>query len=265
MPSGALAGAAGLVLRSRSLGGAAVREGLELAEEAWAADYDSAAALLNLVAARSVAGDVLGALGAGRLLERSSPPHIAALARVYRQLMDASVEGSVEAVAEEPQHIAARHRQRGETHYLGVALCNEAQMRLAMGEAEAALMCANEAISVLGSSSAGMELVSARLARSAAVAYVGDILEARNEIETAMRVSLPGERLEVAIEAADVELFYGQPSMASAHLGPVETSWQRTPTTGTERFSRWLYRLRRPVRLRRLLASCAASRRAGRT
>jgi ATP/maltotriose-dependent transcriptional regulator MalT/DNA-binding SARP family transcriptional activator len=223
LPSGSLDGAPGLVLRSRlAQQRADVEEALSLAEEAWMAEPESTAALLNLVAARTVTGDVLGALEAGRLLERSSPPHMAALARVYRDLMASSLEGSLVVAVAALQQVAIRHRQQGEDHFLGVALCNEAQMRLALGEAGAALACADQAISLLESSSAGMELVSARLARSAAIAHLGDIVEARKEIDTAMRTSLPGQRLEVAIEAADVELFYGQPSLATAHLGPVE-------------------------------------------
>jgi LuxR family maltose regulon positive regulatory protein len=223
LPTGSLEGAPGLVLRSRlAQQRADVDEGRELAEEAWAAEPESTAALLNLVAARSLVGDVLGALEAGRLLERSSPPHMAALARVYRNLMEASLEGSLVAAVAELQQVAVRHRQQGEAHFLGVALCNEAQMRLALGEPDAALACADEAISLLESSSAGMELVSARLARGTAIAHLGDIAGARQEIDVAMRASLPGQRLEVATEAADVELFYGQPSLASRHLDPVE-------------------------------------------
>jgi ATP/maltotriose-dependent transcriptional regulator MalT/DNA-binding SARP family transcriptional activator len=223
LPGGILDGAPGLVLRSRlAQQRADVDEGRELAEEAWAADQTSTAVLLNLLAARSIVGDVLGALDAGQLLERSSPPQIAALARVFRDQLESSLEGSLASAIAGLHEVSARQREESEWHFVGVAMCNEAQLRLAEGDPDAALACADEAISLLGSSSAGMELVSARLARSAAVAHLGDIVEARREIDTALRTSLPGQRLEVAIEAADVELFYGQPSKAISHLRPVE-------------------------------------------
>lgn len=222
LPGGWLEGAAGLVLRSRlAQQRAAFGEGLSLAEQASAIEPSSAAALLNLVAARSMAGDVLGAVEAGRLLESSSTPQMAALARVYLELMEGSLEGSLVTAAAGLHQVAIEHARRGEAHFAGVGFCNEAQVRLAIGEADAALVCADEAISLLESSSAGMELVSARLARSAAIAHLGDIATARLELEVALRASLPGQRLEVAIEAADIELFYGQPSLAIPHLDPV--------------------------------------------
>ncbi|MDP9225425.1 MAG: hypothetical protein M3P18_16595, partial [Actinomycetota bacterium] len=223
LTSGDLAGAAGLILRSRlAQQRAAVQEGLALAEEAWAVEPDSTAVLLNLVAARYFAGDTPGALEAGQLLERSSPPHIAALGRLYRDLMDASLEGSLEAAVGALEDAAIGFRQKGEDHFLGVGLCNMAQVRLALGQADRALSCADEAILLLGSSSAGVELVSARLARAAALAHLGDIAEARKEIDTASRASLPGQRLEVAIEAADIELCYGQSSLAGAYLESIK-------------------------------------------
>jgi|GEM_PF-909687 ATP-dependent transcriptional regulator len=219
LTTGGLTGAADLVLRSRlAQQRSDVDEALDLAEEAWAAEPETTAVLLNLVAARSFAGDIPGALEAGRLLERSSPPHIAALARVYRDLMDASLEGSLDAAVASLQEVSIGQREKGEAHFLGVGLCNEAQMRLALGQAELALACADEAILLLASSSAGPELVSARLARGAALGHLGDINEARKEIDTALTTSLPGQRLEVAIEAADLELFYGQPSRATSYL-----------------------------------------------
>jgi ATP/maltotriose-dependent transcriptional regulator MalT/DNA-binding SARP family transcriptional activator len=223
LTTGGLTGAPGLVLRSRlAQQRSDIDEGLALAEEAWAAEPTSTAVLLNLVAARSFSGDIPGALEAGRLLEGSSPPPIARLARVYRDLMDGSLGGSLQTAVAGLQEVAVGHRQKGEWHFLGVTLCNESQVQLALGDAVSALASADEAISLLASSSAGMELVSARLARAAALAHLADVNEARREIDTAIHTSLPGQRLEVAIEAADIELFYGQPSFAAAHLGAIE-------------------------------------------
>ncbi|HYK94642.1 MAG TPA: BTAD domain-containing putative transcriptional regulator [Candidatus Dormibacteraeota bacterium] len=224
LPSGMLGGAPGLILRSRlAQQRAEVAEGRELAEQAWSTDPDSDLALLNLLSARSLAGDVDAALAAGRLLEASSSPHIATLAKVYREAVDSSVDGSLRTAIAGLHRLKLDHRLKGEAHFLGVSLCNESQLRLAAGDGEGALTCADEAISILAGSSAGIELVSARLARAAAVAHLGDIGGARSEIDLASKLSLPGQRLEVSIEAADIELLYGQPSLAARHLPSFET------------------------------------------
>jgi ATP/maltotriose-dependent transcriptional regulator MalT/DNA-binding SARP family transcriptional activator len=219
LPTGTLEGAPGLVLRSRlAQQRADVEEGRDLAELAHAADPNSAAVLLNLVSARSLAGDLYAAIEAGRMLEQSKSPHIAALAITYRHLVEASIDGSLATALTDLHRLGSDHRLRGEAHFLGVTLCNESQLRLAVGDAEGALACADEAISLLGGSSAGIELISAHLARGAAKAHLGDIAEARSEIGAALASSSPGQRLEVSVEAADIELLYGQPSAANGHL-----------------------------------------------
>ena len=223
LPTGTLDGAPGLVLRSRlAQQRADVDEGRDLAEQAWSLDPDSTAVLLNLVSARSLSGDLQGAMEAGHVLEGSPSPHIAALGTSYRLLIEASLEGSLETAIRDLHKLAIDHRSKGEAHFLGVTLCNESQLRLAVEDANGSLACANEAIALLRGSSAGIELVSARLARAAALACLGNIEEARLEIRTASISSLPGQRLEVSIEAADIELLYGQPSAAAGHLRAVE-------------------------------------------
>src|SRR5438093_1752173 len=70
---GGLPDAVGLVLRSRmAQQGAAINESLDLAERAWTMAPESSAVLVNLVAARSLAGKLDSALEAGRLLAGSN-------------------------------------------------------------------------------------------------------------------------------------------------------------------------------------------------
>jgi LuxR family transcriptional regulator, maltose regulon positive regulatory protein len=219
--SGGIGGAPGLILQSRlAQQRAAVQEGVRFAEEALALDPDSTAVLLNLVAARTLAGDVAGALEAGRLLERTSA-EFAALGRAYQLALESSVTGSLGAAARALRQVGDSLRHRGQDHFLGVSLCNEAQIRMAMGEVDAALQCADEAIALLEASSAGVELVSARLVRASAVAHLGDISGAREEIQLAIRTAPHGQRLEVAIEAAETEEFYGEPKRALDQLASV--------------------------------------------
>jgi LuxR family maltose regulon positive regulatory protein len=233
LSSGGLGGAAGLVLRSRTAQQrAAVDEGLDLAEQAWSLEPETTAVLLNLVTARTLAGDVAGALQAGRLLEQTARPELAEIGRVYQRIVETSLAGSIDLAIQDLERLAVSFRQRGEDHYLGVALGNEAQVRVAVGDAATALERADEAISLLGASSAGTELISARLARAAALAHSGDIVEARREIDLAMDQSAPGQRLEVATEAAEVEGFYGQASRALGHLRTIEDRIAQDPDNG---------------------------------
>src|SRR5438093_8590852 len=92
-----LAGAPGLVLRSRiAQQRAAAGEGLDLAERAWAIAPESTVVLLNLVTARTLAGDVSGSLQAGRLLERAGQSELAEIGRVHRITFETSVSGSLD-------------------------------------------------------------------------------------------------------------------------------------------------------------------------
>jgi DNA-binding SARP family transcriptional activator/tetratricopeptide (TPR) repeat protein len=212
---GELVGVAGLVLRSRlAQRHGDLREALKLAESAWAADKESTAALLNLVTTRTAAGDVAGALAAGRMLERSGPNELAGIARVYMATMETSVQGSVVRAADEIERLVELCRARGAHHFLGVALLNLAITRAAMGEFESVLKHADESIALLSATSAGVELISARLARAGALAFLGDIDGARAELETAISNSGRGQALEVANEVGQIEAFVGESRLA---------------------------------------------------
>jgi ATP/maltotriose-dependent transcriptional regulator MalT/DNA-binding SARP family transcriptional activator len=222
LASGALGGAPGLILRSRlAHRRAAAEESLALAEQARLEEPQSTAVLLNLMGARMLAGDLDGAVDASRVLEKAAPSELAVLARVFNRTVETSVAGSLDNAATEYRRLAVSLRDRGQSHFLGVALCNEAHIRMAMGDADRAKEYADEAIALLSASSAGIELVSARLVRSVALAHLGDIVEARKEIDVAIQTASPGQHLEVATEAAAAEEFYGEPSRAIDHLTSV--------------------------------------------
>lgn len=211
LTSGALGGAPGLVLRSRlAQQRAAADEGLVLAEQAWSEDPQSTAVVLNLVSARSLAGDVAGAIEAGRLLELVAQPGLAAIGRVFQRTMETSLTGSLEVAADELERFCERVRPRGEAHFLGVALLNLSHVCVAMGKLDEALVRADEAIALLSISSAGVELVSAHLARAEALAHLGDIEAARGESALAIDLAEPGQGLELAIEIGQIEALHGE-------------------------------------------------------
>ena len=235
LTSGGLAGAPGLVLRSRlAQQRAAADEGLELAEQAWSEDPGSTAVLLNLVTARTLVGDLAGALAAGRLLEQASQPELAALGRVYQRTMETSVSGSLDVAIRELDELSGTLRSRGDTHYLGVALLNLAYIRTAMSRPNDALRHADEAIACLSATSGGVELVSARLARAAALAYIGEIDAARQEAALAMDLAAPGQAIELAIEIGQIEALLGDAHRAAPLMDRVASAIVPTTDNGEQ-------------------------------
>jgi ATP/maltotriose-dependent transcriptional regulator MalT/DNA-binding SARP family transcriptional activator len=233
--SAALTGVQGLVLRSRlAQRRSDVREGLNLAEEAWAKDRDSAAALLNLFAARTLAGDVAAAMDAGRRLEQSGHSDLADMARVALAVMEASVSGSVVGAIQGLQRLNDLLRSKSADRYLAVSLLNIALLDVASSEFQAGLSSANEAIALLSSTSAGMELVSARLARACLLAYLGDIRAARSEIELAMSSTSSGQELELVAEIGQMEGLLGESSAAWPLFARVKGQFDPTTDHGEQ-------------------------------
>jgi ATP/maltotriose-dependent transcriptional regulator MalT/DNA-binding SARP family transcriptional activator len=205
-----LPGTPGLILRSRlAQQRAAVQEALALAEMAWASDPASSAALVNLVTARSLAGDLNGALEAGRLLEESAAIEMAWIARAYQRTIESSVAGSLELAHQENAALAVNLRGNNSFHYLGVALLNMACIQLVIGHLEDSLASAEESIGLLQRSGAVNELVAARLARSMSLGALGKLDQAREEGRLALEAAPPGQLMEVVGDLAEMEAFYG--------------------------------------------------------
>ena len=232
---GGLQGPPGLILRSRiAQQRAAVLEGLDLAEQAWAIDRGSTPVLLNLVAARTLAGDVAGAIAAGGLLEQATHSQLAALGRVYQRTMETSVKGSLEIAIREIDDLSAVFRDRGESHYLGVALLNAAYIRTTMGNPSIGLAKADESIALLAATSAGVDLVAARLARAGALAFIGDMDSARLEMDLAVESASPGQTLEVFEEIATIETLVGEASRASTLIDRIAIDLVPTSDLGEQ-------------------------------
>jgi DNA-binding SARP family transcriptional activator len=213
---GGLGGSAGLVLRSRiARQQASAEEGLRLAEEALEVDPDSSIGLLNLVAARSFAGDIRGAVDAGRALEGSDRIQIAEMGKAFRKILETSVVGSVRYALRDLERVIESLRSSGETHFLGVGLLNRAYLSVALAEPTVALESADEAIALLTPTSSGVDLISARMARASALAFLGRLEEARAEIRIAAASAESGQRVEFALEVGQIE----------GHLGESGPAW----------------------------------------
>jgi LuxR family maltose regulon positive regulatory protein len=199
--------------------------GREFAEAAYLAQPDQGAVILNLVTARLVAGDVVGAVDLLEALETASGgASIAMMARAVRAMIDCSVSGNLDLAAAKFEALMDAHSTRGEYHFLGVALTNLAYIRKAQRRPQQCLDEANEAIAHLQNTSAGIELVSAQLVRAWALAHLGDLDQARREVAAASSVAPEAQAIEVAWEAAEIELLYGDPERAARWIHPYRSS-----------------------------------------
>lgn len=247
LASDSLSATVELLIRSRvAQQRGALEEGRALAEEAWAQDPGSSAALLNLVTARSLAGDVPAALEANRILEDSTHTELAEIGRAFQRTMEASVAGPLDVAVKDILQISARHRDRGRLHYLGVSALNLALIELARGRWEEGIASADEAIASLSKTSAGVELVSARLARAHLLGYRGDMEGARQELKAAEGVAGPGQAQEFASEVAMLEGFLGDAERAWPLLDQVSESFDESVDSGEQGiYARALLHLRR--------------------
>lgn len=212
---GGVPGSAGLILDSRvAQQEADVVRALDLAEQAASLDPDSRPALLNLITARSLAGDPIGAVEAGRLLERGSEDLLSQIARNYQRLIGTSIDGHLGVAARELETLRSSLAGRGDHHYLGVALCNLAYVQRAAGHVENARESAEEAVALLEGTSAGIELNSARLALAWSLAYQGDLVRARAEIRVCVERAPVGQMIELAFECAEIEGLFGDSALA---------------------------------------------------
>ncbi|HSO30721.1 MAG TPA: AAA family ATPase, partial [Candidatus Sulfomarinibacteraceae bacterium] len=192
-------------------------EGLELAEAAFRAEPHMPAVLLNLITARVQAGNIEGALDLAQVLEKATTGRtsIALIARAFRLMMGCSVDGDLTVASLAIEALIPLLRSQAELHFLGVALTNLAYIRNAEGRNEEALEAATEAVAHLRDTSAGIELVSAYLACGWARVYRGDMEGARSEVALARKSAPGGQALEVAFEAGEIEVMYGDPQRAS--------------------------------------------------
>jgi DNA-binding SARP family transcriptional activator len=110
---------------------------------------------------------------------------------------------------------------QGAGHYLGVAHLNRSIIQIARGDFAAALEAASTAIGLLDSSSAGIELVSARIAHASATAFAGDMATAREELAYAQEHASAGQGPEIAGEVAEMEALIGESSRAWPLVGSV--------------------------------------------
>jgi ATP/maltotriose-dependent transcriptional regulator MalT/DNA-binding SARP family transcriptional activator len=204
------------VIRSRQATSAAdVRGAVDHARRAVELDGDSDAATGNLLATYFQAGDLRPANDlAGRLAKSARTPVLRDIAEATRMVLDVTLGGDLNQGIDALTRLAERNRQRGHSHYEGVSLLNTALMRRAQGDAAEVLRDAGDALAAFARGSAGWEALSAELAMAWATAHLGRLGDAREMVLSAGDRCTSASRSEWLVEAADIELAYGDESAA---------------------------------------------------
>jgi len=241
---GPLGGAAGLILQSRiAQQRAAMDEALDLAERARDLEPDAAAVLVTLSTTRALTGNVSGALTAARQLRASAHADWAAMGSTFEQVLETSLTGSLEVAERALGALADGLKGQAARHYRGVALLNLSLARTARGDFGAAAARAEEAIADLESSSAGVELASARTAHAVALAFLGEMGDAREELAEVIRTVLPGQLLEIAAEVGEAEALVGESTRAWPLMHRVADELESSHRGEEARFSRAMLHL----------------------
>jgi ATP/maltotriose-dependent transcriptional regulator MalT/DNA-binding SARP family transcriptional activator len=167
-----------------------------------------------------------------RLQALSSPPARRIASDAIVAGIRSSIDGDLDIAARLTADAARASRAAGNTHFWGVALSNLAQIQRVQGDAKGALDSASEAIVALESTSAGIELVSARLAAAWAEAHLGRLVQARKLY--AQGLSETVRPIEATFEAADIEVLYGDREHAESMLGRLGEDIDPTDEVGEQ-------------------------------
>lgn len=207
--------------------------GLERAEDAVRRAPRSDIALWNRLMVRVSSGVLTTLSSDHQALVQTSRSSIRLLtSQAVVAAIATSVSGSLTEAVALIERCISEARSDGSSHFLGVGLVNLAQLRRAQGQAGPALSAADEAIDVLTPISAGIELVSAKLAKAWALGHLGDLEGARAAYGEA--ITGAARPLEAAFEAADVEALYGDDARAWALLEPLRHLIDPTDDVGEQ-------------------------------
>ena len=204
------------IVRSRLAASVAdVGAAVEHARRAVEIDGDLDAANGNLLGTYFHAGELSPASDlAARLATSARTPGLRDVGAGTWHVLDVTLEGDLKQGIATLTEVAERTRKQGHSHYEGVSLLNTALMRRAQGAAPEVLRDAGEALAAFARGSAGWETLSAELAQAWATAHSGRLVEAREMMLAAAERCTSASRSEWLVEAADIELAYGDESSA---------------------------------------------------
>ena len=208
-----------VVLSRRDFKQGDVRQALARAKRAVAMDPESDVALANLASLNLTSGDVMGAVDAAtRLMSVTKDEGWLGIAQTMLLILQGSLDGRMPETVERLSELAERQRLNGDTHFEGITYLNLAVTQRAMGDAAATLSSATRAIELLQSSSAGAEIASARCVRAWALFHLHEPTQARVELAVSLAEANEPIRMDALLEAAEMEAFYGDESLASDYI-----------------------------------------------
>jgi hypothetical protein len=148
------------------------------------------------------------------------------MARAFRSMIDCSVAGDLAYASQALVELIASLRSQSELHFLGVALTDLAYIKKAQGRPAECLADATEAVGHLESTSAVSSL-SPPASRPCVRKHISwDPESARQEILIASQSAPPAQAVEVALEAAEIELCTATPCALEYGLSPTAMSAQ---------------------------------------
>jgi ATP/maltotriose-dependent transcriptional regulator MalT/DNA-binding SARP family transcriptional activator len=211
--------------------GAALERGRK-ALESFAKDDDSNLANLtraNLVSLLYAVGRLSESRDRAVELERRNPaPGLQMIASATRLALETSLDGDMAHYLDHLLEMARTQRLAGQHHYLGITQLNLAVVYRGMGDGGHAVESASEAIELLTATSAGHEVAAARSAMACGLGHLGRLAEARSVYAIAVSSAHAVAKAEVLTEAADIENWYGDATIAEQLLRESEdyASWQ---------------------------------------
>ena len=197
---------------------------LHHARRATELDPDRDAVISNMISATFLSGDLHDAAEyASRLATGAQSEALQEIGEAARAIIDSSMHGSIESAITRLEKLVDRNRKRGHLHYEGITLLNTAYLVKVQGDGQRALGLALSAEHALENSSSSFELMSARLVQAWSKAHLGDLAGARSLLREAAESSTTLSRPEYLMEAAEIEVWYGEAARARAllnELGP---------------------------------------------
>jgi DNA-binding SARP family transcriptional activator/tetratricopeptide (TPR) repeat protein len=188
-----------------------------------ALDPESDASLGNLLQTFFVAGDLSGARDlASRLAASAQSATLRNVGAATKHVLDVTLHGNLDDALAALTVVRNESKARGLTHYQGVGLLNIALIYRAKGAAAEALRSAGEALECFAQGSSGTEIVAALLAQAWATAHLGRLHEARSILTTARARSTGESKQECLAEAIEIELCYGEESVARSLADEVD-------------------------------------------
>jgi len=140
-------------------------------------------------------------------------------------MYEASIDGSLQAEIDFLRDVAGRSEADELTHFAGVSHLNLSLAEQARGDQQTGFAHADRAVAALVEARQGAELASAYLSRASALAKLGDLAGARDDINAAADSAPTAYRSEWLTEAADIEAWFGDADTARTLLDDIPDVW----------------------------------------